>query len=758
MTQEEGYDSNNDFNYIPFEINDELIQTNIVTRYVLDASTKNVIIELNHQYKNKRINICVKNYYNIQKLRDALKRFLVKEKGVEENHARLLAEVIDNNADTLNDAYFNDEYKQKQKQKQKQHNANGDNSGSNVDDDNNNGGNSGSKGKQENNNQQQEKKRTFTAFKYSNDNKTELHEAVILAGFPKFLYYDSNNNTIKYADGVDEETRNITPCHKESYPYTPYEFDSMDEVNAYVDRARKENVDSLHSQAKQIAADYCDQKDEKVELLAIDIMASYAQDKLPTTHYDIVLGGNGSGKSSYSGTFTAVGYRVVNLTNPNAANINRILGPLEIGQCTIVSDETGAIDKNPDLMAILKTGYATYMCKVSKINDYSREPEYFYTYCFKMIISERMPNLRDARGVFDRSFVFTTYKGRPKYDIKETLTPQGIKARQKQLDRLNDFRKLMLIYRLLHFKDPLQDIHVGVEGREKELSKPIIQLYYGTKIQPKIEATLQKFLDLRAEKKEITLEPILYPIVAKLVLQSKQKDKPITFKEIWDEIQIAIEGHLDDKKPNEYHTLDYGTIYNNTISSILENTFGGRPKHTMNGNAYIFDVDELARVGRTYSNVSTTIQTKLTNNNTTTTSIIEESNSTIYEGYEGSEGIREAPPTENNIFQYQQQKEQSSQQENQEQKGGLGTSQDQNNEKYINFEEGGASNRGTGAFMPSEILIEQDKRRLLEQGAYWSGSLWHCKHCKFSYDRPGMIEHIRLKHNQQQQQKEGVDQ
>jgi hypothetical protein len=213
-----------------------------------------------------------------------------------------------------------------------------------------------------------------------------------------------------------------------------------------------------------------------------------------------------------------------------------------------VSDETGAIDKYPDLMAILKTGYATYMCKTSKINDFSREPEYFYTYCFKMIVSERMPNLRDARGVFDRSFVFTTYKGRPKYDIKETLTPQGINARQRQLDRLNDFRKLMLIYRLIHFKDPMQEVNVGVEGREKELSKPIIQLYYGTRIQPKIETTLQRFLDSRAEKKEITLEPILHDVVTKLVKQLGKNE--LYVKRIWDELKDSIkDGYYDAKNP-----------------------------------------------------------------------------------------------------------------------------------------------------------------------------------------------------------------
>ena len=70
----------------------------------------------------------------------------------------------------------------------------------------------------------------------------------------------------------------------------------------------------------------------------------------------------------------------------------------------------------------------------------------------------------------------------------------------------------------------------------------------------------------------------------------------------------------------------------------------------------------------------------------------------------------------------------------------------QNKEKNLNFEEG-AFDRGTGAFMPSEILTEEDTRRLLHYGAYWAGSSWHCKYCKYSYDRPGMVKHIQLKHS-----------
>jgi hypothetical protein len=43
----------------------------------------------------------------------------------------------------------------------------------------------------------------------------------------------------------------------------------------------------------------------------------------------------------------------------------------------------------------------------------------------------------------------------------------------------------MLVYRLIHFKDEIPDIDIGVECREKKLTKPIIQLFYNTEAQMK---------------------------------------------------------------------------------------------------------------------------------------------------------------------------------------------------------------------------------------------------------------------------------
>jgi hypothetical protein len=116
------------------------------------------------------------------------------------------------------------------------------------------------------------------------------------------------------------------------------------------------------------------------------------------------------------------------MTDPTAANIFRVLGRIEYGQCTIVADEAEKIDKSSDIMSVLKTGYQI-KGKVPRMNMSNETQQFFYTYCFKMIIAERSPNQNDAKGVLDRTFMFTSYKGKPQHDIKEVLNPAGDKGR-----------------------------------------------------------------------------------------------------------------------------------------------------------------------------------------------------------------------------------------------------------------------------------------------------------------------------------------
>ena len=101
--------------------------------------------------------------------------------------------------------------------------------------------------------------------------------------------------------------------------------------------------------------------------------------------------------------------------------------------------------------------------------------------------------------------MFDSYKGKPRYDIKEVLNLSGNKRRQELLEEIIDLRKLMLVYRLIHFRDCIPDINIGLDGRNKELCKPTIQLFYNTSAQNEIEAALQKFLNLKSQRKQNTI-------------------------------------------------------------------------------------------------------------------------------------------------------------------------------------------------------------------------------------------------------------
>ena len=78
---------------------------------------------------------------------------------------------------------------------------------------------------------------------------------------------------------------------------------------------------------------------------------------------------------------------------------------------------------------------------------------------------------------------------------------------------MTDFRKLMLVYRLLHFKDPIPDVDIGLDGRDKELCKPLIQLFNNTASEQIIRSALQNFLDLKNQRKSNLIEAALHPII-----------------------------------------------------------------------------------------------------------------------------------------------------------------------------------------------------------------------------------------------------
>jgi hypothetical protein len=111
-------------------------------------------------------------------------------------------------------------------------------------------------------------------------------------------------------------------------------------------------------------------------------------------------------------------------------------------------------------------------------NTSARGNRYYYVYCFKICAAENPPESKSFAGLNDRMFRLESIKSRPKFLIKTVL-----KQMQEPVDKQNPkyrdiiskiiyLRKLLLIYRLLHHEDIIEEVPLSIDGRAWELTSP----------------------------------------------------------------------------------------------------------------------------------------------------------------------------------------------------------------------------------------------------------------------------------------------
>jgi hypothetical protein len=285
----------------------------------------------------------------------------------------------------------------------------------------------------------------------------------------------------------------------------------------------------------------------------------------------------GSGKSTIGNVFEDLGYRCINMTDPTTANIFRIFGTIEPGQCTLVLDEAEKIDEDKEMMSILKTGYE-FGKRVQRINPMGKQ-EHFHTFGLKILLAERTPNPSKAKGVLDRTFIISNYKGKPLLDIKEIRKPKT-KEQKEIFDEIEFLRKSLFVYRLVHFNDEesIADIETGLEGRDKELCKPILQLFYKSKSQRRIEKAFEILLDEKNDRKANSLERDALEVI--VFLFEYYKNGIIPFNTIWFHLQDKTNGTINEYKKHEMETEIYGAIYKNPFARMLRDRFGAKDPKT----------------------------------------------------------------------------------------------------------------------------------------------------------------------------------
>jgi hypothetical protein len=477
---------------IPLVLSEELKRVEIIQKFVKDNRIKSVVITFNHKYPKKnfiypipaaeKINWPV----TIEKIAKSLRTG-----GIISDHILMIEDVLNTNYEIVIGVMDSDQ-----------------------------DGNVTANSK---------KKEIYYVRKYTANGSLPLHESVVFAdsGQPAFVYLD-NDGKLQFVNQIERPEKILYPADNlDSQNPIPYTFESPEELQKYIDIARRKTLDSLYQAVKTNLRRYVNVDEHYQVVLASDIILSYFQEKFPTMHLDVFVGDNGSGKNSAQQVISRLGYRVYSLVSASAPNYFTAYGNVEEGQVTIAEDEVGDLDKDYQKQKILKSGYASggTVPKTDFPNG-KRSQILFNVYGIKWLAMEELPDSKKIRGIFDRSLIFYFVVGHVDHNIKDVIRNAGDPKYKPLYDELVHLHKLLFAFRLIHYNDVIPDLEINLENRNAELTKPSLRLYSSLGDAPialeELRLALSKFIEEKNELKSSSIESKLCFAINELARERKK--------------------------------------------------------------------------------------------------------------------------------------------------------------------------------------------------------------------------------------------
>lgn len=480
------------------------------------------------------------------------------------------------------------------------------------------GGSGNGSGISSNNNNDQKKQQQVAVMKYTieRDSGLQLWETVKIQGRYYLVSFDHVNNKLSCVDEISGPDKTLVPYSEEGIEH--YTFQNIDELNQYITLARNETAGSLFRKVKDWAVKFYDTDTvEYINLIAGDVLFSYFHDKLGKTHYIFVWGPPDQGKGTVLETFNQLGYRAVFVTDATAATIYRILGSVEKGQAILVIDEANNIEDNTFVLNVLKVGYKGNT-KIPRVMDAqsseNSKVEYFFPYGFKIIAAEKLPSIWKTGGFRSRCLEMKTAPGDPQIDIGDVVDNAGDPRNAAILSELNQLRKLLFAYRLLHYHEPIPDIKLkGITGRDRELTKPLIRLFktHGgdTTSLDTIKDTMHYFIKERNSDKSERLEAGMLKLIKNLIILDPDDRGEFTYKHIWENAKQEFNGSDIEGKSGTMDTDSYGEINSKRLAGVLR-AIGGKKARDSSGTKRVwkFETKTLERFSRVYKEIPDTIE------------------------------------------------------------------------------------------------------------------------------------------------------
>ena len=160
-----------------------------------------------------------------------------------------------------------------------------------------------------------------------------------------------------------------------------------------------------------------------------------------------------------------------------------------------------------------------------------------------------------------------------------------------------------------HFNDQLLNLDINVTGRDRELTLPFLQLFYGTAYQKDVEWAIQSLLDAMSNLKRNSLSMELCIRISKFLYD--KKTNKLRIKDFWEELKENQDfgDYKVDGKKEWIESADYGEITTKKIATEVKNNYKAVFKHGRTGNEWKIDIDAIIGRAQTYLYDKTKIKT-----------------------------------------------------------------------------------------------------------------------------------------------------
>lgn len=393
-----------------------------------------------------------------------------------------------------------------------------------------------------------------------------LAEQIMIGGRSYFLQITAGGKPklLPFIDLSKDKGMILVPNHTvgSASPIIEFEYNDLQEIEYFIDRASRMKLDDLYFLVKSIFKEVvATDEPELIILLTTDTIMTFFQDLFVTTHYLVLTGPPGWGKGAILTTLKILGYRVVLAGDMSGANLLDLLGPIEKCQVTLCEDEFDNIHDDPVKERIYKMGYEDIGSVTRTVDPSSSDRRllYYIPYCMKFFASEKGLDDKELGGFNDRTFRSDVKKGKPRFLIKQIkrqmeLSPDKQLPKYRTIiSRINFLRKVMLVYRLLHHNDTIDEVPLNIADRALELCGPAIMLFNSEHLaSPKRKAlneeilpTLSYYLRKKGKLDEKAIELVIHDVLIDLFNQiDKEEANPGTSTIIdKDDLESCIQGN-----------------------------------------------------------------------------------------------------------------------------------------------------------------------------------------------------------------------